>query len=197
MVDKLNDVTLLIVFLAFSGLFLACNKSSIGRVDNTLPISDEYTGYRIELVNIEASEEKGDLVKITGTLINTGRKKVVLPPKSSTNLVINFEDALQNKGLAHLSKKMQYALGRQKLRLEPGQLVQEISFLVKQEPGQSIGSSNEEFVAKGNNVGIDACPDLQIDTFFVSKRTKRYAEISFKIVNSYLIIFFARFLFIT
>jgi len=185
MVNKIKYTILLILFFGSITLFLACNKTSIDRVDNSLPISTDYTGSRITLVNIEASEEKGDLIKVTGTLINTGRNKVTLPNKGTSNLVINFEEALQEKGLGYLAKKMIYALRKQKLSLEPGQLKGEITFMIKQEPGEELSLPAEELVAKGQDVGIgiDACPDLKIDTFFVSKRTKKYAEISFKIVN--------------
>jgi len=183
MANTIKYVTLISLIFGLTSLFISCNKKSMERIDDLTPISNEYMGYRIELVNIEASEEKGDVIKMTGTLINTGRKKVSLPHKNTKNLVINFEEALQEKGMGHLTKKMTYALSKQKLILEPGQLKQGITFLIKQEPGEALSLPAEEFVAKGQDLGIDACPDLRIDTFFVSKRTKKYAEISFKIVN--------------
>lgn len=185
MANNLSTTTFFSIFLFICSLLLACNNTSVERVVNSGPtLSNEYTGNRIELVNIAASEEKGEVIKITGTLINTGRNKVTLPNKNTSSLVIHFEEALQEKGLGHLAKKMQYALMQQKLTLAPGQVATDFSFMIQQEPGEKLDLPADDLIAKGQEeADIDACPDLIIDTFFVSKRTKKYAEISFKIVN--------------
>jgi len=42
----------------------------------------------------------------------------------------------------------------------------------------------EEFVEKGSNIsGEEACPDLVIENFKVTKRKKKYAEITYTILN--------------
>ena len=74
MANNLSTTTFFFIFLFICSLLLACNNTSVERLANSVPtLSNEYTGNRIELVNIAASEEKGELIKITGTLINTGR----------------------------------------------------------------------------------------------------------------------------
>jgi len=163
---------------------VACNQVTTKASNtSTTSLSDIYEGYRLELVNLKITEDKGGTLKINGTLINTGKNKVSLPYKGKKNLVINFDDTLAENGLTSLSSDIQQALLRQRQSLEPGQIASNVSVKVKKGKEQTIPSSEEDFITKGESLEIDVCPDLRIDTFFVSKRTKKYAELSFVILN--------------
>ena len=202
---------------------VACNKNTTQSISQTsnpsttqtaLPKNITYNGYRLELVNISVKEEKGNLLRVIGTIINTGRNKVVLPSTHSNELVINFDQSLKEAGYMHLSDDIKKRLLKQKINLEPGQMAYNTSLGVKkveknpaaqvqkeeiiaqkenttpqkeevpiskeEEPNQK----EEEFVSKGNFfIGEDTCPDLVIESFKVTKRKKKYAEITYIIAN--------------
>jgi len=178
-------------FLWFLILLLgvACNKAtqSISNKTNSpsssySQLSEEYKGYRLAYVNITSNGKNS----IRGTLINTGRHKVIFPLKSATPIVINFDHTLEEQGVSNHSKQIQEAILRQSFVLEPGQIDSNFSVDIEkgiQENAPEIKPNPEEVLVERGGDFQDYCPDLQIDTFFVSKRTKKYAEISFKIVN--------------
>ncbi len=209
---------LLFVLLAFATMnIVACNKKtarSIGQTSNpstqnTPPKNIQYSGYRLELVNISIKEEKGNLLRVIGTIINTGRNKVVLPSKQAQELVINIDQSLEEVGYSELSDAIKTRLLKQKLNLEPGQMAYNTSLGVKKVGKSEIKSTREEYVARptkkeeptqtqqettentkeefsekgGSNIGEEACPDLVIESFSVTKRKKKYAEITYTIVN--------------
>ncbi len=209
--------SLLFVWFAFATItMLSCNKKSarsIGETSNptiqdTPPKNIQYNGYRLELVNISVKEEKGNVLRVIGTIINTGRNKVVLPSKHAQDLVINIDQSLEDAGYIELSESIKARLLKQKLNLEPGQMAYNTSLGVKKvgksaastsaeyvsrpstkevptpKPQETSEIEKEEFSEKGNkSVGEEACPDLVIESFSVTKRKKKYAEITYTIVN--------------
>ncbi len=238
--------SLLFILLPFAMLsIVACNKNTTQAISQTSessttttqdipPKNITYSGYRLELVNINLTEEKGNVLRVTGTIINTGRNKVVLPSKHSNELVIKFDQSLQEAGYIELSDAIKKRLLKQKINLEPGQMAYNTSLGVKkigsntpsatkeETPIQSEAVANkkektpiqkeettiqtekiaiqkeettiqtekvaiqeeEEFVAKGSNViDEEGCPDLVIESFSVTKRKKKYAEITYTITN--------------
>ena len=226
---------------------VACNKNTTQSISQTsnpsttqtaLPKNITYNGYRLELVNISVKEEKGNLLRVIGTIINTGRNKVVLPSKHSNELVIKFDHSLEEAGYMHLSDDIKNRLLKQKINLEPGQMAYDTSLGVKKvekspfaevqkevliakeeelvvqeenttpqkeevsitknedpSPEEEVSitknkdpnpeeEKEEEFVAKGSSfLGEDTCPDLVIESFKVTKRKKKYAEITYIIAN--------------
>jgi len=173
----------------FIGLLLSCSKVTTPITQNNEPtkivpttdqITEEYNGYRVALVNLEKGTSRGNSVDIKGTLVNTGKHKVVLPLKASDSIVINFDHTLEENGLTLSSSEIQQAILQQSVILEPGQLLSSFSTSI---PTATSSTNTEELLASKGGDFQEYCPDLQIDTFFVSKRTKKYAEISFKIVN--------------
>ena len=171
------------------GMMLACSKviapitqKEQTNTANTNQVTEVYNGYRLALVNLEKGNNRGGEVQIKGTLINTGKHKVRLPLRSTDSIVINFDHTLEENDLALSSSAIQQAILRQSITLEPGQLLSTFSTAVATTSSSQTGAIEEVLAAKGGDFQ-EYCPDLQIDTFFVSKRTKKYAEISFKIVN--------------
>ena len=234
---------------------VACNKNTTQSISQTSnptttqaipPKNITYNGYRLELVNISVKEEKGNLLRVIGTIINTGRNKVVLPSTHSNELVINFDQSLQEAGYIHLSDDIKKRLLKQKITLEPGQMAyntslgvkkveknpsaqvqkeeivaqkenttpqkeevpiskeeelnqkgeiitqkenttpqkEEVSISKEEEEEEESIQKEEEFVAKGSFfLGEDTCPDLVIESFKVTKRKKKYAEITYVIAN--------------
>ena len=200
---------------------LACNKNTTQSISqssdtpynqNKSPHNTAYTGYRLELVNINVKEEKGNVLRVIGTIINTGRNKVVLPSKHANELVIKFDQSLKEAGYIELSEAIKNRLIKQKLNLEPGQMAYNTSLGVKKitkdtptslpkekviaqrnnettskqptTPKKEVITKEDEFVAKGSNtLGEEACPDLVIESFSVTKRKKKYAEITYIIRN--------------
>lgn len=166
-------------------LYTACSKATraIAPTDNNPPdirnkVSEEYKGYRLAFVNLESTDKK----VIRGTLINTGKYKVILPLKNNTAIVINFDHTLEGQDLLSFSNPIKQEILQQSFILEPGQIVSNFSIPIGAKKGTNATSSEEVLASKVEDFK-DHCPDLQIDTFYVSKRTKKYAEITFKIVN--------------
>ncbi len=171
------------------GGVLACSKNTApiaqkeqANTANSNQVTEIYNGYRLALVNLEKGNSRGGEVQIKGTLINTGKHKVVLPLRSNDSIVINFDHTLEENDLVLSSSDIQKAILRQSVILEPGQLLSTFSTSVATSSSTQTETVEEILAAKGGDFQ-EYCPDLQIDTFFVSKRTKRYAEITFKIVN--------------
>ena len=171
------------------GGVLACSKNTApiaqkeqANTANSNQVTEIYNGYRLALVNLEKGNNRGGEVQIKGTLINTGKHKVVLPLRSNDSIVINFDHTLEENDLVLSSSDIQKAILRQSVILEPGQLLSTFSTSVATSSSTQTETVEEILAAKGGDFQ-EYCPDLQIDTFFVSKRTKRYAEITFKIVN--------------
>jgi len=140
----------------------------------TVP-ANTYQGYRVELVNVQLVDEH----TISGTLINTGRRNIQLPVTNPESLLIRFDESLSEQGLEEYEDNISQAILQQSLSLEPGQI--HTGFSINLE-SPAPPNSEEVLVTKSGDFQ-DYCPDLTIDTFFVSKRTKKYAEITYQIVN--------------
>ncbi len=171
------------------GAIVSCSKittpllqKEASKEVNTNQITDIYSGYRVALVNLEKSDNKAGATTIKGTLINTGKYKIVLPLQSSYSIVVNFDHTLEENGLTLSASQIKQAILNQSIILEPGQLFSTFSTSLSTTTDTPSTETEELLATKGGNFQ-EYCPDLQIDTFYVSKRTKKYAEISFKIVN--------------
>lgn len=186
--------SIICVFLFYSLLNSSCNSASTRPNYSSTKTSDintntetnnlSYKGYRLELVNVQVKEEKGDQLRITGTLINTGREKIILPSKGKSNILLTADKTFQENGLLPYTNTIRKAILKQKTRLEPGQIASNISIKIKKDKDLVIPSTKEDLFTKGGDeLEIDACPDLIIDTFFVAKRTKKYVDLRFKIIN--------------
>lgn len=187
-----NSILSLLVLCSLLGI--ACNRastrpniseSSSSVTNNTVDQNTlTYQGYRLELVNVQVKEEKGDHLRINGTLINTGREKIVVPVKGSSNIILAYDKTFSAQGLVAYTNTIRKAILKQKLRLEPGQIASNISIKIKKDKDLEAPTTKEDlFVKGGDELEVDACPDLIIDTFFVAKRTKKYVDIRFKIIN--------------
>ncbi len=166
--------------------------------DTIIPSKKDYQGYRLKMTNIQVVKKKGNQRKISCTLINTGREKVRTPLSSTApNLVVNYDQSLAENGLTAYQNSIERALLKKKFTLDAGKIAgnYELKFNISKEV-LTANESKENKAAKDQQKAISIpltsaanvydpslCADLQVDTFFVLKRSKKTVELGFKITN--------------
>lgn len=195
-----NHFAKLILFLFIGSItsgILACNSPksiSINPPDTLVPAKKIYQGYRLQITNIQIIKKKNNQRKITCTLINTGREKVRFPLKANSpyQVILQYDNSLSTSGLANYKNSLERALYRKKVNLDAGNITSDFEL--------KFNISNEELAAataKANNTHSSKpfepntqeiydkslCADLQIDTIFIIKRSKKTVELAFKITN--------------
>ncbi len=189
------------------GLFVhsSCSKSyaqldtsSYTKQDTILPSKKNYQGYRLKITNVKVLKKKGNQRKISCTLINTGREKVRTPHASSApNIVVNYDKSLAENGLTAYTNSIERALLKKKFTLDAGKISNnyELKFnLSKEVLAKNEATENKASKDKSTNHSTQTisskdiydpslCGDLQVDTFFVLKRSKKTVELGFKITN--------------
>lgn len=192
--------------LLFSLMITVGCNSTYGQLSDSIPAEQEtilppkttYQGYRLKVTNIQVIKKKGSQRKISCTLINTGREKVRTPIKaSSPNVIINYDKSLEENGLSAYQNSLERALLKKKFTLDAGKIASnyELRFNVSKEilakneatekkaaKKKSLASTHSP-VSSTNIYDPSLCADLQIDTFFVLKRSKKTVELGFKITN--------------
>lgn len=166
--------------------------------DSIIPSKKDYQGYRLKITNIQILKKKGNQRKISCTLINTGREKVRTPLSSAVpNLVVNYDKSLVENGLTAYQNSIERALLKKKFTLDAGKISSnyELKFNIAKEV-LAANETKENKAAKKKNKATSTpaiptsnvydqslCADLQVDTFFVLKRSKKTVELGFKITN--------------
>ena len=166
--------------------------------DTIIPSKKDYQGYRLKVTNIQVVKKKGNQRRISCTLINTGREKVRTPLSSAApNLVINYDKSLAENGLRAYQNSLERALLKKKFTLDAGKIASnyELKFNISKEV-LAANEAKENKAAKDKHKATSApltstidiydpslCADLQVDTFFVLKRSKKTVELGFKITN--------------
>ena len=201
MVLKQIPKRVLLLIFAILAFFLVLNvllvNTCLAQID-TLPSQNTgYQGYRLQLVNILVEKEKSSQRKIKCTLINTGREKINLPFKSGNTpkIIFQYDHSLEAAGLDAFKNALERSLLKQKITLNPGNIKSDFGLKFNVSKDQLAASkerkkkrkkkrdkpSEESFISY--TFDKEYCADLRIDTFFVSKRSKKWVELNFKITN--------------
>ncbi|GEM_PF-3964282 len=194
-----------IILLISLFINIGCSKS-YAKLDNfaqfkqdtIIPSKKDYQGYRLQVTNIQVTKKKGNQRKISCTLINTGREKVRIPLSSTApNLVVNYDKSLEKNGLTAYKNNLERALLKKKFTLDVGKISSnyELKFNISKEilaaneakENKAIKNKNKHSstspISPANVYDESLCADLQVDTFFVLKRSKKTVELGFKITN--------------
>jgi hypothetical protein len=189
---------LILTIFALLPLGLQANSIITPLTKDTLsPKTNVYKGYRLQLANIVIEKARGNQRKIKCTLINTGREKVRLPfkGKSDKKPIIQYDESLANNGLEAYKTNLERAILKKKFTLDVGKIASnfELKFNIskkeleankeKENLAKSQHSTPPESEFTDNVYDENYCPDLQIDTLFVAKRSKKWVELAFKITN--------------
>lgn len=188
--------SLLFLLSITTGIF-ACKtveKLATTQQDTLPPAKATYQGYRLQVTNLKVIKNKGNQQKVSCTLINTGREKVQFPLKTNSPyaVIIQYDNSLETSNLSNYKNNIERALYRKKLSLDAGNITSgfEFKFNISKEQLAENSSNNQKGKAKKEFVPIkqevydkSLCADLQIDTIFVIKRSKKTVELAFKITN--------------
>jgi len=192
-------LSLLFLLNITTGIFACKSIEKIvpNQQDTLPPTTVTYQGYRLQITNLKVLKKKGNQRKVSCTIINTGREKVQLPLKSNSPYVVilQYDKSLETSKLANYKNNLERALYRKKVSLEAGNITSnfELKFNISKEQlaenssksnKSDKGNSSKDFVPINEDVyDKSLCADLQIDTVFVIKRSKKTVELAFKITN--------------
>lgn len=192
----LNYTLVAISLLLFLGNSLACSATNppLQSTQDSLPaINKTYQGFRLQITNLKLESRKKNQRKISCTLINTGREKIRLPFKSADApiIIFQYDNSLNTSELEKEVNSLERALLKKKFTLDAGKIASnfELKFNVSQEEVAKKTKKSKSKDSKVVSTAItpiydkDNCADLQIDTFFVLKRSKKWVELGFKITN--------------
>jgi len=200
---KIHFAKIILLFSLF--LHINCSPSfaklaapTLTTPDTIIPSKKTYQGYRLKITNIKVIKKKGNQRKISCTLINTGREKVITPRSSSApNVVIKYDKSLAENGLSAYQNSLERAIFKKKFTLDAGKIASnyELKFNISKEVLAANEATENKAVTnknKDNSTPVipstsiydeSLCPDLKVDTFFVLKRSKKTVELGFKITN--------------
>ncbi len=192
--------TELLLFLVFPLLLLqslsACSSPKAITVDSLPSVTRVYNGYRIVVADIAVKKKKSKSAQLQYKLINTGRETIFHKKGKTTEPPIYFEfdnslkeaellayknDILQQVLNNDLTLKAGQSLKKQtmKLRLDPKRKV------VEEEKGSSFTISVEDDDSKAKDyIDRNFCPDLKLDTLIITRQTKKWATIEYRISNN-------------
>ena len=86
--------------------------------------SIKYRGYRLELTDFKLLKEKGDWVKISCTIVNSGRMNVDLSKKGTDHWVVfNFDQSVFDSKLGGYRNNIKRQLVENQFKLEAGKMV--------------------------------------------------------------------------
>ncbi len=186
--------------------------SSVSVEQDSLPPAEvAYKGYRIEVTNLTAGKKSKNWLKVNCTLINTGREPVRLGKKnhSTSDLVIQFDESLQNSDLLVYEEWIRESILRQDIKLLAGQMRSNTALKLstkdifttkgpakpKPKAAEPIPDSPEVVLASGkkeSEVSVEAaspkwdptaCPDIFLSDLKVLKKSKYSLTLAYTITN--------------
>ncbi len=191
--------SLLLLLGIATGLYACTATSSIivNPTDTLTPPKATYQGYRLQITNIKITKKKGNQRKVTCTLINTGRNKVQFPLKANSpyGIILQYDNSLETSQLSNYQNNLERALYRKKINLDVGNITSNVELkfnISNEELAENNAKSKKSKKGKSSKVFVpmkeevydkSLCADLQIDTIFVIKRSKKTVELAFKITN--------------
>ncbi len=142
---------------------------------------NKYTGYRVELTNIQLVKQTKDENVINFDVTNTGSEHLVLGSKASLNLNIQiiFEDTYIVSDTANVRQAIKNKLLKTPIYLPIGESKKFKKFVFSTfQPDEKMKIPSDKSIAE--KIG---CPDLIIDTIIVTQLKKKSAQIQFRLVN--------------
>ncbi|MFK7807976.1 MAG: hypothetical protein AB8F74_09280 [Saprospiraceae bacterium] len=184
--------------LAFSLLLLqsitACSTSKPVSLDSLPNVSKVYKGYRLVVSDISVKRRKSKSAQIKYNLINTGRESIFHKKGRTTEPAIFFEFDLSLKSAdleSYRAEIIQQVLNNT-FTLEAGRSLKGESAKIRLNPKTEKEKEDDGgFTISVGDSGPTAedyidqkfCPDLKIDTVIITRQTKRWVTIEYKIAN--------------
>lgn len=139
---------------------------SLDSIQEWPPIDNpEYIGYRMALVNMTMSPDKGDNVyKINYTAINTGRKDLLFGKNISKppQLVVNFDFTLEESGLVDYAEQIKEAIINEDFHIASGKISQARTVKITLVRKPSAPPVEDQLVAKGGEVPNKVASDIEL-----------------------------------
>ena len=118
-----NILLLSLFFLPFAAL---ADSSPFSPIDST-----KYRGYRLELTNFKKLKAKSDWVKISFTIVNTGKMNVDMGRKGTEHWVIfNFDKSIFEAKLGGYRENIKTQLAKEGFRLDTGNMIVEMELKI-------------------------------------------------------------------
>jgi len=186
---------LFLPFLLIQGL-TACSTPKAVTIDSLPSVTRNYNGYRLVVADIEVKKKKSKSAQLQYKVVNTGRETIFHKKGRTTEPPIYFEfdqslkeaellayknDILQQVLNNDITLKAGQSLKKQtmKLRLDPKRKVVE-----DETPGSFTISVGDDNSTSGKDyIDRNFCPDLQLDTLIITRQTKKWATIEYRISN--------------
>lgn len=161
----------LLLFFAFAFAFSAAAQEET-------PI---YKGLRISLFNFSIKKQKPESVSLKLSVANTGRLPVSFGKKNEDppeNLVVELDTVNLPLVLKGREKSLTDAVRKEKINLQPGEILLDMSLEIKLKTPDSLLSPPAE-TSTGKN-----CPDLIFDTAYIVEYTDKSMSFQFIVRNA-------------
>jgi hypothetical protein len=188
------------LFFVFPILLLqsltACSSPKNVTVDSLPSVTRAYNGYRIVVADIVVKKKKSKSAQLQYKLINTGRETIFHKKGERTKPPIYFEFDKSLKKAALLAYKndiIQQVLNND-ITLEAGQSLKKQTMKLRLDPNRKLAEEEEDdsfTISVGDNsskgkdyIARNFCPDLRLDTLIITRQTRKWATIEYRISNN-------------
>jgi hypothetical protein len=176
-------------FFLFACLLSTLAPSLLLGQDFTEKNGVAYQGYRIHIRDVVILKRKGNYIKISCVVYNTGREDVQLgnADKLKDKLVVNFDESFLQGSDARFAPSIEEHIVKKKLFI-PASGKKDLRKLNVKVP-KSHTEENIVFTTERHHPADlrpnDLCGDLVLDTLFETKRaSKKYAFITYRLRNA-------------
>jgi hypothetical protein len=166
------------MFVRLASIFFAVVFAFDAFAQQEAPI---YKGLRISLFNFSIKKQKSESISLKLSVANTGRLPVSLGKKNEAppeNLIIELDTVNLPLVLQGREKTLAEAVREEKISLQPGEILLDMSLEIKLKTPDSLLSSPPAETSNG------VCPDLVFDTAYIVEYTDKSMSLQFLIRNA-------------
>lgn len=159
-------------------------------------ITSDYNGYRCAIMQVSDVSVKGDKVRFTCSLVNTGKEELRFDPGHPVREVVFTGDrSFQESELSQEQELIGQGLLRSGIRIKPGEILTgqklvldrqkdmtPLDHPVQSAPVASVGDAQAEEKTY-SELAEDGCPDLVIDSLWVMGQKRNSLQLMIRLHN--------------
>jgi hypothetical protein len=144
-----------------------------------------YTGFRLQITDIEVIQRKKNSVKIRFNLINSGKRTILLNGMPE-RIAISFDESLEKNGLQSIQNQLIATVQQKTLYIEAGEMKKNFRETFKIAPDAVLSPTPKKETDPDNapgSVNITYCPDMVIEKIDILKQTQKIVLLQYTLAN--------------
>ncbi len=189
---KMNRIFIIALAVLMMHTLMACHTPKSTQTDSLPKIAKQYDGYRLAVTDLIVKKKKSKAATVQYALVNTGRETIrhFKNDDNTPAIYFDFGPSLEKSDLTPYKNAILAQVLNKDFTLHPGKTLDKQNMKIQlDDPSQknddtfTIDVGNSSTSSSENYIDRKFCPDLRLDTILLTRKTKRWITLEFKVTN--------------